>query len=222
MDGTKTIEESFADLFEGIGKAFLDLAAQILAQKLLLTILEAFNPGGGITGTQSFLGGEALGSGLAGLIKREEGGPVDPSKTFLVGEKGPEIFVPNTSGTIVPNEFFDAARQALQPSGGNISDSSDTSEAFAAATAALERNTTNIVNRQSTVSQETSFNNFAESLRSEQRQPIRFETVRVGEIDMVTKEEALKIGADSAKAAEANVFSALKNKPSVRRSIGMS
>ena len=78
------------------------------------------------------------------------------------------------------------------------------------------------MNRQSTVSQETSFNNFAESLRSEQRQPIRFETVRVGEIDMVTKEEALKIGADSAKAAEASVFSALKNKPSVRRSIGMS
>ena len=143
MDGTKTIEESFADLFAGIGKAFLDLAATILAQKLVLTILNAFNPGG-ITAKQSFLGGEALGSGLAGLIPRQEGGPVDPSKTFLVGEKGPEIFVPNTSGTIVPNESL-MPRKALEPSNDGSSDSSDTSEPCAAA-AAIERNTTNIVN----------------------------------------------------------------------------
>ena len=51
---------------------------------------------------------------------------------------------------------------------------------------------------------------------------VRFETVKVGDMDMVTKEEALEIGARSAKAAEASVFSALRNKPSVRRSIGMS
>jgi len=137
-----------------------------------------------------------------------------------VGEKGPELFTPTTNGTIIPNDFFDSARAALQSTGDSAA--ADNPEAFAAAAAAIQRNTTNINNRQSSVSQETSFNNFAESLRSEQRQPIRFETVRVGEIDMVTKDEALKIGAESAKAAEASVFNALKNKPSVRKSIGMS
>jgi hypothetical protein len=32
-----------------------------------------------------------------------EGGPVIGGKTYIVGEEGPEMFVPNRSGTIVPN-----------------------------------------------------------------------------------------------------------------------
>jgi phage-related minor tail protein len=34
---------------------------------------------------------------------RAEGGPVDAGKSYLVGENGPETFVPSQSGTIVPN-----------------------------------------------------------------------------------------------------------------------
>ncbi|GAA0566664.1 phage tail tape measure C-terminal domain-containing protein [Rhizomicrobium electricum] len=34
---------------------------------------------------------------------RAEGGPVDAGKSYLVGENGPETFVPSESGTIVPN-----------------------------------------------------------------------------------------------------------------------
>lgn len=36
--------------------------------------------------------------------KRAAGGPVFKGGSYLVGEKGPEIFVPNASGTIVPND----------------------------------------------------------------------------------------------------------------------
>ncbi len=32
-----------------------------------------------------------------------EGGPVAGSGPYIVGERGPEVFVPNTSGTIIPN-----------------------------------------------------------------------------------------------------------------------
>ena len=35
---------------------------------------------------------------------RAAGGPVSSGSTYLVGERGPELFVPNTSGTIVPND----------------------------------------------------------------------------------------------------------------------
>lgn len=41
------------------------------------------------------------GGGIAGA--RASGGPVEMDKTYLVGEKGPELFVPSRSGTIVPN-----------------------------------------------------------------------------------------------------------------------
>ena len=67
-----------------------------VADKFLdLAIDEAFGSfgGGGIFG---FLGNIFGG-------KKANGGPVSSGKSFLVGEKGPELFVPKSSGTIVPN-----------------------------------------------------------------------------------------------------------------------
>ena len=49
----------------------------------------------------------AKGMALVAQIKstsfREKGGPVSQGKPFIVGEKGPELFVPNQSGNIVAN-----------------------------------------------------------------------------------------------------------------------
>jgi phage-related minor tail protein len=38
-----------------------------------------------------------------GLDFRAEGGPARAGSPYVVGEKGPELFIPNTSGNIVPN-----------------------------------------------------------------------------------------------------------------------
>lgn len=43
-----------------------------------------------------------LGNFFANLF-RAEGGPVSSGMPYIVGEKGPELFVPNGSGSIVPN-----------------------------------------------------------------------------------------------------------------------
>jgi len=37
---------------------------------------------------------------------------VSPNKSYLVGERGPEMFVPDSAGTIVPNEQLGASRQS--------------------------------------------------------------------------------------------------------------
>jgi hypothetical protein len=48
-------------------------------------------------------------SGISGVISsvfgggKASGGPVSSSKSYLVGEKGPELFVPNSNGSIIPN-----------------------------------------------------------------------------------------------------------------------
>ena len=48
-------------------------------------------------------------SGISGVISnvfggaRAMGGPVSPGKSYLVGERGPELFTPSGSGNIVPN-----------------------------------------------------------------------------------------------------------------------
>ncbi|MEI6226315.1 MAG: hypothetical protein WCS72_16345, partial [Deltaproteobacteria bacterium] len=39
----------------------------------------------------------------AGLSARAEGGPVMAGQPYLVGERGPEIVVPSSSGTVIPN-----------------------------------------------------------------------------------------------------------------------
>ena len=207
IDGTKDLNDVLQDLISSLADLALNFAFNALSKSLF--------------------------PGFA------EGGRPDPGKISIVGEKGPELFVPDSAGTVIPNDFFEDARDSLQSSlstsnqDNDFDDARDSlrgsgdgaatanSEAFSAAAAAIARNTTIISNRQSSTNQETSFNNFADSLKSDQREPIRFETVRVGQMDMVTKDEALKIGAESAKAAEASVLSALRNKPKVRRSVGI-
>ena len=52
---------------------------------------------------------QRLASGIATLLGappipgRAMGGPVSSGSPYVVGEKGPELFVPHASGTIVPN-----------------------------------------------------------------------------------------------------------------------
>jgi hypothetical protein len=45
--------------------------------------------------------GVLQGKGFAGFMA--DGGPVSAGSSYVVGEKGPELFVPHASGTIVPN-----------------------------------------------------------------------------------------------------------------------
>ncbi|MEM9501971.1 MAG: tail tape measure protein [Pseudomonadota bacterium] len=58
--------------------------------------------GGGSDSGLGGLIGQSLGS-LFGLPGRATGGPVSPGRGYVVGEAGPEIFVPTSSGRIESN-----------------------------------------------------------------------------------------------------------------------
>lgn len=47
--------------------------------------------------------GEKLVGAIGNVLYRAEGGPVSSGSPYIVGERGPELFVPRYSGTIVPN-----------------------------------------------------------------------------------------------------------------------
>lgn len=57
------------------------------------------------SGIDSLGGGGAgllgLATGLLGLPGRATGGPVSPGRAYVVGERGPELFVPAASGQVV-------------------------------------------------------------------------------------------------------------------------
>lgn len=54
--------------------------------------------GGGLLGNALNLGG--LVGAILGLPGRATGGPVSPNRGYLVGERGPELFVPTSAGRI--------------------------------------------------------------------------------------------------------------------------
>jgi tape measure domain-containing protein len=53
-------------------------------------------------GIRSLLGGVNIGG--TPLVGKAAGGPVAGGTPYVVGEKGPELFVPGASGTIIPND----------------------------------------------------------------------------------------------------------------------
>ena len=97
-----------------------DLAESLqnIASNLLGTIGRALISAGiGGIGT---IGQAGSGSGLLGQIfNRENGGPVSANQPYIVGERGPEFFVPNTSGSITNNEQSKAAMSRYSASNDN-------------------------------------------------------------------------------------------------------
>jgi hypothetical protein len=67
----------------------------------------------GIGSVLSGIGGAIGGLGTAGLFgKKAGGGAVSSGRPYMIGEMGPEMFVPNTGGTVVPTSNLRAAMGA--------------------------------------------------------------------------------------------------------------
>jgi hypothetical protein len=79
---------------EALGPVGLALLPVIIAGAVAV-ISSAFNKGGGG-------GSVSAGSGSTFTNRKEFGGPVSKGRAYIVGERRPELFVPNTNGIIVP------------------------------------------------------------------------------------------------------------------------
>ena len=114
IKGTMTVQDAFRNMFNRIADHFLDMAAQMIANQLQRSLL-------GFIGN-AFLGG--IGGGGGGAVNLDEmslyantgstvtmadfggfanGGRPPVGRPSIVGERGPELFVPDRAGTIIPN-----------------------------------------------------------------------------------------------------------------------
>jgi tape measure domain-containing protein len=84
VEGTKTLGEVATDVLKNIANLLLNTGINLLM---------------GSAG-----GGGLLGALFPKLLGRANGGPVTSSTPYMVGERGPELFVPRSSGTIIPND----------------------------------------------------------------------------------------------------------------------
>jgi len=88
-DGIKGMLTNFVNMLR-------EMVAQIVAQQVLLAFFRMFTGG---TGFMADFANAAVKS----IEGRAIGGPVSQGTPYIVGERGPELFVPNSSGSIVPN-----------------------------------------------------------------------------------------------------------------------
>jgi len=108
QDISQTMQDSFESGFMSIidgtasaQDAFRMMAKDIIAQLYRVLVVQRL--------VGSFDAQSGTGTGIVGSIMgafggaRANGGPVSSGKSYLVGERGPELFVPSRGGTIVPN-----------------------------------------------------------------------------------------------------------------------
>jgi chromosome segregation ATPase len=95
----RSIQSAFADFFfdpfedglKGMVKSFIDAIRRMIAEWL------AFQ-------TITMLGIPGFFNTAVGVPGRAAGGSVTAGNPYIVGERGPELFVPGASGTIIPNK----------------------------------------------------------------------------------------------------------------------
>jgi len=180
---------------------------------VVLQILKMFMPGGGGGGGGGGLAGFEIEGTLAGGGVFEGAGPtfadggVPPiGKLSIVGERGPELFMPSRTGTIVPNDVFAATRAAMNSGAMNR-------QAFAANEEALALS--------SGITRERLMERERETMLASSGGSLRIETQVINNVEYATVDQVTQATAASAKKAKAQVFADMRNKPSTRASLGM-
>jgi len=111
--GTKTLAEAATGVLNNLKRQLVEVAMQRAVSGIGDSIGGFL---GGLFGgrkkktapliTNTFLGGAGsrfLGSGLSSIF-RANGGPVSAGRSYVVGERGPELFTPRRSGMVTAND----------------------------------------------------------------------------------------------------------------------
>lgn len=102
MNGTKSAKEMFEDFVGSVVQGINRIVAEALSKRLMQTIESIGSAGGGAAGG----GGGGFFASIASIFARANGGFVSPGQPYQVGEEGPELFIPRTSGDIVNARDF--------------------------------------------------------------------------------------------------------------------
>jgi len=114
VTGSMTAQQALANLFQRTADHFIDMAAQMIAAQIKMKILGIglnFLGGGAtpsqglnISGVQQYVTQPFNAGDFTNAFSGKAlGGAVGAGTPYLVGEKGPELFVPGAQGNIVPN-----------------------------------------------------------------------------------------------------------------------
>ena len=151
--GTMSVGDAFRNMFMRIADHFLDMAAQMMAAQLQKGFLglfgNLFNFGGGFAAPPPMNPG-FMGTGIPQTLpagsfnitgQLANGGTAQRGKSYLVGERGAEIFTPGVTGTVSPNSAMGGTNIVVNvdASGSNVEGDEDEGRALGIAlSAAIE------------------------------------------------------------------------------------
>jgi tape measure domain-containing protein len=204
--GAKSTQEALADAFESIGKAFISMAAEIIAKQMTLIILQtifnALSGGGSALGTanKNLTGAGALKTPIPGFAigGRANGGPVSGNQPYIVGERGPELFVPGVSGSVVSN--------------------ADTRAALAQQATNRQGNDTRAMLNQQTANRQM---NSGGSAMQQKPIEVKYESTVINGVEYVTAEQHQRGIALAAERGRALTLQTLQNSVKTRKRVGM-
>ena len=172
VDGTKSLGEVASGVLKDIGKMLLQFGVQLGLQSL------------------------TKGTSFANLFKAD-GGPVSGGSPYIVGERGPELFVPGQSGQVVSNDNMRSAmgryqRSAGLPGGASQGGATDSASGGVAVAAPID---------------------------------VRYTVERINSVDYVTADQ-FQVGMrqaaqEGATQGENRALAKLRNSPGARRRIGL-
>jgi tape measure domain-containing protein len=252
ISGSKSAKEALADFFKSVGSYFLDMAGQIIAKMVTIAILNAVTGllpggGGGLSGFNLSGGGSDVGSGslpginnLGGLFSgslpftgsgtnisgRASGGPVSANMPYIVGERGPELFVPFQQGNITSNEDLEA----------QMRDTRSADMAFSSGNSFQRGGDSNVSNsfqQLQTVSLPFTRNAEQASMAAAERETaqaisnpaplnVRFESQVINGVEYVTAEQHRQGMAQAAERGRSLTLSALQGSVKTRKKVGLS
>lgn len=96
--------------FDDLKRTALTTLDQIAARALRVGLDSVLSQGSGLGGALTGLFGSLLGLS-SGFPGRATGGTVAPDRPYLVGERGPEVFVPTSAGQVVASHQTGRARE---------------------------------------------------------------------------------------------------------------
>ena len=192
IDGTADWNSILKDTLSQLGSFFLNLGLNQLA-----------GPAGS-GGILSFLG----------FGTRANGGPVNANEPYVVGERGPELFIPFQRGQVVSNEDSeDIMEAAFQRSGG----SSNVSNSFKQMQM-VNLPFTRTAEQASVIAAEREA---AQALRDPGPIDVRYESTVINNTEYVTAEQHRKGMAQAAERGRALTLQALQNSPKTRTKVGI-
>ena len=224
ISGSKSAKEALADFFKSVGSYFLDMAGQIIAKMVTMAILNAvvgLLPGGGgggigfnpsapsITGNSlGDFGGGSFGGFMA------NGGPVSANTPYIVGERGPELFVPFQQGNITSNEELEA----------QIRDTRSANMAFSSGNSFQQLQSVNLpftrnAEQSSMVAAERET---AQAISNPAPLNVRFESQVINGVEYVTAEQHRQGMAQAAERGRSLTLSALQGSVKTRKKVGLS